>query len=183
MTDALRLIGQVGFYVIVCAVIGYFASSPDVHLVKGAEAQIKMSLAHSAARTIECRRLTSEEIAKLPPSERRPNTCGRERLPMRVQLLVDGKTLYDATVEPLGWSRDGPARIYEKLVVPAGKHTIIARLNDRGPVRNGNERPATPETAGGAGEFNYVKEVNIDLKPRQNLAIDFKADEGGFIFY
>lgn len=179
MIDALRLTGQAVFYVMVCGVIGYFASKPSVPIIGRDEAQIKMSLAHSAARTIECRRLTPEEIAKLPPAERRPNTCGRERFPMRVQLMVDGKTLYDVTSEPLGWSKDGPARIYEKFVVPAGHHAITVRLNDRGPVREGGK----PGDAGSLDEFNYVKDVQIDLKPHQNLAIDFKADEGGFIFY
>lgn len=162
-----RLVGQAVFYAIVCAAIGLLASWPRIQLVPAGSAEIKLSLAHSADRKVGCRRLSPQEIAKLPPSERRPNTCGRERVPMRVQFVIDGKRLYDATVEPLGLTKDGPARVYEKFVVPAGRHTIVARLKDK------------PD----ALEFDYEKEVVVHLKPHSSMAVDFKADVGGFIFY
>ncbi len=167
MPSLLQLIGQTVFYTIVCAVIGVLATWPRLPLVPPGAAEIKLSLAHSADRKVECRRLSPQEIAKLPPSERRPNTCGRERVPMHVQLVIDGKRLYDATVEPLGLTKDGPARVYEKFIVPAGQHTVIARLKDK------------PD----ALKFDYEKEIVVHLKPNASMAVDFKADLGGFIFY
>lgn len=162
-----QLIGQIVFYGLVCGAIGLLASWPRIVLIAPGSAEIKLSLAHSADRKVECRRLSPQEIAKLPPSKRRPNTCGRERIPTHVQLIVDGKRLYDATVEPLGLTKDGPARVYEKFVVPAGQHTIVARLKDK------------PD----ALEFDYEKEVVVHLKPNASMAVDFKADQGGFMFY
>lgn len=162
-----QIAGQSVFYATVCAAIGVLATWPRIPLVPPGSAEIKLSLAHSAGRKVECRRLSPQEIAKMPPAERRPNTCGRERVPMRIQLVVDGKRLYDATVEPLGLTRDGPARIYEKFIVPAGQHTIIVRLKDK------------PD----ALEFDFEKEVVVNLKPHTSMAVDFKADLGGFIFY
>ena len=166
MVRVLQYVGQGIVYAAIAAFIGYFASRPLYQQFPDGHAQIKLSFAHGAARTKECRRLTSQEIAKLPPSQRRPNTCERARVAMHVQLDLDGETIYDARLEPTGLAGDGPARVYRKFAVPAGSHTIVARLRD------------TRETSG----FNYETRHEVDLVPGQNLAVDFKADAGGFIF-
>ena len=166
MTGPLALAGQAVFYALVAAATGYFASYPVYEQFPRDQAQIKLSFAHGAARVEDCRRLSYEEIAKLPPSRRRPSTCARERIPVRVQLQLDDRTVYDAVLEPTGLSRDGPARAYRKFAVPAGRHVIVARLRD------------SKRSQG----FDYEKRVTVDLAPLQSLAIDFKADKGGFVF-
>lgn len=166
MIDPSRLAGQAIFYALFAALVGYFASHPLYVQFPADAAQIKLSFAHGAARKVACRRLTSQEIAKLPANERRPNTCSRERVSVHVQLLLDGDTIYDDVLEPTGFARDGPARVYKKFRVAGGRHRIVARLRDR-----------TRKSG-----FDYEKRVMVDLKPQQNLAIDFKADIGGFIF-
>ncbi len=167
MTDLFRYAGQVLFYAVVMLGIGYFSQRPIYRHVPPDKAQILMSFSHGGARVEACRRLSSEEIAKLPPRERRPNTCSRKRLPIRVQLVLDDEVVFDRILEPTGLAGDGPAHAYEKFLVPAGRHRLIARLEDRG-------RTDT---------FAYESELVVDLRPRQNLPIDFKADKGGFIFY
>ncbi|MDA7948582.1 MAG: hypothetical protein MPJ78_14035 [Hyphomicrobiaceae bacterium] len=162
----LQYAGQAIVYAAVAAFIGYFASRPLYQQFPDGQAQIKLSFAHGAARTRECRRLTPQEIAKLPPNQRRPNTCDRARVDMHVQLDLDGEVIYDARLPPTGLAGDGPARVYKKFVVPAGPHTLIARLRD------------TREATG----FNYETRRDVELAPGQNLAVDFKADAGGFIF-
>ena len=52
------------------------------------------------------------------------------------------------------------------FTVPAGRHEIVVRLRD------GKQRDT----------FDYEKRATVELAPMQNLAIDFKADAGGFIF-
>lgn len=166
MPDFARYAGQFVFFVTVSALIGYFSSQPMYQQMPDGMAQIKMSFAHGGARKIDCRKLTSTEIAKLPANERRPNTCTRERIPVHVQLTLDGELFYDDLLEATGLSRDGPSRTYQKIIVPAGPHTITARLRD------------TKRTSG----FDYEATHQVVLKPFQNLAVDFKADSGGFKF-
>ena len=166
MISPVRLAGQVVFYALAAAGTAYFAANPVYRQFPADQAQIKLSFAHGAARTEDCRRLTYEEISKLPPGQRRPNTCSRERVPVRVQLSVDDETVYDAILHPTGLSRDGPARVYQKFTVPAGHHVIVARLRD------------SRRTHG----FDYETRKSVELTPQQNLAIDFKADAGGFVF-
>lgn len=176
-----QLAGQIVFYSAVCLGIGTFAAWPRINTIPPGTAQIKMSLTHGGARIVDCRRLTPQEIAKLPPSERRPNTCGRERQPVHVQLWVDGKALFDETIEPLGLLKDGPSRVYRTFVVPAGEHVIVGRLNERaGPGKIHSDNAGS---GGDSNEFQFVTEKIVTLKPDQSLAIDFKADQGGFIFH
>lgn len=85
MPDLLRYAGQAVIYAAFAVLIGYFASHPVYRQIPDGQAQIKLSFSHGAARKVACRRLSSQEIAKLPPNERRPNTCARERADIRVQ--------------------------------------------------------------------------------------------------
>lgn len=166
MIEPTHLIGQAAVYALIAAVVGCFASWPPYEQFPNDKAQVKLSFAHGAARKVACRKLSSKEIARLPPKQRRPNTCSRERLPMRVQLLLDGRMVYDAVLQPTGLARDGPAQTYQKFAVSPGRHSIRARMRDSG--RNEG--------------FDYDKSVTVELAPLQNLAIDFKADSGGFTF-
>lgn len=166
MGRALAYLGQAIVYAALAVAIGIFATWPAYRQFPEGMAQVKLSFAHGAARRQECRRLTSQEIAKLPPSERRPNTCERERVPIHVQLQVDKRTVLDERLEPTGLAADGPARIYRKFAIPAGEHIIVARLRD----------------SRGEGPFDYETRRPVTLSAGQNLAIDFKSDAGGFIF-
>ena len=166
MPNILQYAGQVVFFAAAAALTGYFSVSPAYRQMPADMAQVKLSFAHGAQRQKDCRRLTTKEIAALPPNERRPNTCDRARKAVEVQLELDGKLIYEAELEPTGLSRDGPSRTYQKFTIPAGAHTIIARLRDSGRKEG----------------FDYVSKHEAELSPWQNLAVDFKADAGGFIF-
>jgi len=166
MGNLISYAGQAVVYAAIAVFIGYFASRPIYHQFPEGKAQIKLSFAHGAARAKACRRLSSEEIAALPAKERRPNTCARERVPIFVQLLVDEMLLYEDNLEPTGLAGDGPARAYRKFTVEAGAHVITARMRD----------------SRGEGPFDYETRREVNLRAGQNLAIDFKADAGGFVF-
>lgn len=165
MPSPLQYVGQGLFYAAICAAVGYFAAYPVWHQVPPGEAQIKLAISHGGQRVKDCRRLTPEELSKLPSTERRPNNCTRERLPVKVQITVDGQVLYADTLQPTGLSRDGISRAYRKFFVPAGRHVIDVGLTD-------SRR---------SDGFDYTRRLEADLKPWQNLAIDFKAEQGGFI--
>jgi hypothetical protein len=83
-----------------------------------------------------------------------------------IQLMIDGSSIYEAELKPGGLSSDGQAQAYEKFIVAAGKHVIEARLRD------------SKRTVG----FDYESRLEVELAPLQNLSIDFKAEQGGFLF-
>lgn len=167
MTSALRLIGQVIVYAGFAAVIGYFSHAPAFQHFPADKAVLTLSFSHGAKRKGECHRLTREELLKLAPNMRKPVSCPRERLPVVVKIEVDGLPLFEASLPPTGLSRDGPSTIYRKFVVAPGSHKIVALLRD----------------SNRATGYDYKASQDVTLVPAQNLAIDFRADTGGFIFY
>jgi hypothetical protein len=166
MSAGLRYGGQTVVYGLICLLIGYFANAPTYTRVPADLALLKLSFAHGARSRGECRRLSREELENLAPNMRKPVVCPRERLPVAVELEVDGRVLYAATLPPTGLSGDGPSRAYERFVLPAGRHRVVARLRD----------------SARAEGFDYVSDREIELAPGQSLAIDFAAVSGGFRF-
>lgn len=165
MARALRYLGQGAVYLLLALGIGYFSDRPAHTHFPPDMALIKLSFAHGAQKE-ECRRRTEEELAALPPNMRRPMVCARERLPVEVELLLDGAPLYRAVLPPTGLAGDGPSRAYERFAVPPGAHELVARLRD-------SDR---------AAGFDYERTAVVELAPGQSLAIDFRPEMGGFIF-
>lgn len=164
MTEAIRWplrLLAIGVFVVL---IGIFVDSPAYTNFPEDRAMIRLSFAHGGAR--HCRDRTAEELAALPPNMRAPQVCDRARLPVVVELDLDGSPLYHARIEPSGLQKDGPSRVYEGFAVPPGTYTLAARLRD------------SDRTEG----FDYEREATLTLEPRENLVIEFKGDAGGFVF-
>jgi hypothetical protein len=165
MKNVLRYLAQGLLYVPLMAIIGYFSTSPTYHHLAPGQALIRLSVSHAAQRKVECRERTPEELAKLSPNMRAPLDCPRERAPVTLELDLDGQRVVQAVTPPSGLTRDGASTIYRRLPVSAGKHRIVARLKDHV-----------------GGDFNYVREAEIELLPGHVLVIDFHAAKGGFEF-
>ncbi len=165
MLSPFRWAGQLLFYAAAALLTGFFATRPVWPQFPKDKAQITIAFAHGGERKEACKKLSAEEIAKLPPRERRPSDCGRERVPLRFEAVLDDRLLLARTLPPTGLSGDGPSRLYEKRAVPVGRHTLTLRLAD----------------SGRAEGFDYTSRFELELAPRQNLAIDFQPDRGGFV--
>lgn len=160
-----KVAGQIIFFGVAAALIGYFSTSPAYRSFADSDALIKLSFAHGANRKGECRRLSRKELQKLAPNMRKAVSCPRERLPVFVKLEIDGKVRLENSFAPTGLSGDGPSNVYERFVVTAGRHTLVVGMRD----------------SRKADGFDYRLHQTIDLAPRQNLAIQFRADLGKFI--
>lgn len=161
-----KLILQAMLYAPAAAALAYFSSQPPYTHQDPSLALVKVSFSHAGVRKEDCRRLTPEEIAALPPNMRRTESCSRERVPLLLEMEVDGSLLVQAELPPSGLAGDGAASIYRRLPVAAGSHEFVARLRD---------------SRRGQG-FDFEKGARIELPPRQVLAIDFQPDAGGFLF-
>ncbi len=162
----LRYLGQAAVLAIGAAIVAYFSIKPGYEAFPPDRALIKLSFNHVGKPKGECRRLTREELAVLPPNMRRPTICPRERVPLRVELEVDGTLLFADMIEATGLSKDLPAHIYQKLEIAPGPHRVVARLRDSARVEG----------------FDFVREAEVILAPREILVIDFMADRDGFLF-
>lgn len=166
MGKALRYGGQAVVYLLIAVATGYFANSPVyVHFPQN-QALILLTLSHGAKPAGECRRLTREEMARTAANMRRTMVCPRQRLPITVELTLDGKPIYRDEVPPGGISGDAPSRIYQKFSVAPGQRRLVARLRD---------------TARPTG-FDYERTADIELAPGKRFVIDFRTEAGGFVF-
>lgn len=148
-------------YGLFALVIGVFSHWPRYQALPPEQAVLKVSFIHHGQRVAPCRPYTAEELAKLPPNMRAPQKCERERVPVEIEVVLDGVVVYRHVAQPAGLSRDGASTVYHRMAVPAGEHRIAVRLKD----------------APGA-TFGHTREATLQLKAAQVLVIDFDAQEG-----
>jgi hypothetical protein len=165
MSKMLRLCGQFAVIVALFAAVAAFADRPIYRQTPPGTGIVMLSFVHSADRQAECRRLTPQEIAKLPPNMR-VQECPRGRRPLYVELDVGDQVAYRAALPPTGIAGDGPSRIYQRFVLPVGSYDVAVRMRD------------TARTEG----FDHQRTGRIALGPDQMLVIDFRAESGGFVF-
>jgi ferredoxin/coenzyme F420-reducing hydrogenase delta subunit len=163
---ALRLIAQAGLYALAALVIGAFSCWPQYRQLAPDAAVVKQSFSHAAPRREACAELTPAELARLPINMRVRTGCRRDRWPVTVDLVLDGRPLYHGTHRPAGLHDDGPSTIYRRFAVPAGPHALTVRMRDTG------------RTAG----YDYEASRAVDLRPGQSFVIDFASAGTGFNF-
>lgn len=151
------LVAQVLLYATFAAALAVFSGWPAYAHLAPDRALIRLSITHAGQRLGDCRPLTPEELAKLPPNMRAPTRCPRERAPVTVEVDIDGALAHRQVAQPSGLARDGAAAIYQRIEVGAGAHRIAVRLKDG---------------ATGAG-FDYTGEAVVTLAAAQVLVIDF----------
>ena len=162
----IRLAAMALAYVAFVSGIAHFSIAPAYQRYGPDTAIVSLSFSHAGQRKAECVRLTSEEIAALPPQQRRPLDCARERWPLWVELWLDGKPLYQSAAAAAGIANDGVATVYENFPVMAGRYTLAARLRDSGREIG----------------FDHEAETTVELAAGKRFVIDFRIDQDGFLF-
>jgi hypothetical protein len=159
-----RAVGLALVLAILAAATGYLSAWPRYRSLAPGDAVIKLSIAHLGAREGECRQLSAEEIATLPQHKRKTEECPRGRLPVAVEVLLDGAGLFAREENPAGFSRDGASRFYERASVASGPHELTLRLRD------------TARTGG----FDHEATESVVLLPAQVLVIGFDSESRVF---
>ena len=157
---------QALLYAAFAAVIGYFSIAPGYRYADPGLATIKLSLSHAADRVEACVKPTPQEINERALAGKALNECSRERLPLTIELDIDGTRVQQVTATPSGLWNDGPSSVYERLSVEPGEHTITVRLRD------------TARTDG----WDYEYSERATLVAGRYFTITFRAETGGFTF-
>lgn len=129
-------------------------------------ALVKVGFDHATARRSACERLSAAEQAALAPNMRRTETCPRERVDLRFELDVDGRTRVSLDARPAGLARDGEASVYATLPVAAGPHVFDVRLRD----------------TARSGGFDHEARYRATLAAGEILVVGFDAVGNGFEF-
>lgn len=158
----LRYLLQAINYTVFMALIWYFATSPSIRLIAEDEAMITIAFAHAGDFREPCRKLSQEELLKLPPNMRKPEECPRERSPVVIEASLDGKTIYNESLQPPGIFKDGGVNVYFSGKIPAGKYHFEIKMNDSVRIEG----------------FNHAFEQEISIEPTQILLVTFNTNKG-----
>ena len=107
-----------------------------------AESMVRLAWRTRGTRVEECRRLTREELERLPVHMRRDEVCEGRTLPYRLVVVLDGQTAVDEDVYPSGARADRPLYVYRELPLRPGWHDLDIAFT---------RAPVARDTARGAG--------------------------------
>jgi hypothetical protein len=158
MADIKRYLGQTVLFALFFIPLTWITHQPTHrHLGEGL-AELKIAVRHAGTIIGECSAVAAGKYTPLPGNKQRPQICPRERSPLKLELLMDGETLYRATVPASGLHNDGVASIYRRFTVPAGSHHLQLRMNDDAAVEG----------------YAWELERKVDLRPTQVMVASFK---------
>ena len=166
MTSVMRWLVQLAAYGGFVLLLGFLSAAPPYDYAAANLASIKLSLSHATERIEPCVRLTPAEVAKLAPNMRREEQCERARVPLLVELDIDGETVRRIEASPSGLWGDGPASIYERVEFEPGDHAVTVRMRD------------SRRSSG----WDYTHTEQVTLRPGHYFTITFQAGTGRFEF-
>lgn len=81
-----------------------------------------------------CRTPSPEELAALPPHMRRTEICERRLSPFRLQVSVDGASVFDGELRASGAREDRPTYVFHEFDVTPGRHALSVRFREQRPA-------------------------------------------------
>jgi hypothetical protein len=89
---------------------------------QGAELRLSWRMRREAEQT--CRRLTAEELARLPQHMREEEVCERRVPPYRLRVTVADSLLDERLVVAAGARADRPLAVFAQFAIPPGTHPL-----------------------------------------------------------
>ena len=161
-----RWLLQLAAYAGLVLLVGFLSAAPPYDYAAAELASIKLSLSHATEHIEPCIRLTPEQVAELAPNMRRSEQCARRRVPLFVDLEINGELVRGIEAPPSGLWGDGPASIYERIDFAPGEHSITIRMRD------------SRRDAG----WDHTHTQRATLRPGRYFTITFQAATGRFVF-
>ena len=166
MSSLTRGLLQIPAYAVFAISVGYFSFWPRYQYAAPDRATVKVSVSHATKHIKPCVLLTPQQIAELPPNMRRRESCERKRLPLTMEVEIDGDIMLSVQADPSGLWGDGPASIYERFEVDPGMHLVTTRLRD-------TDR---------ANGWDYSHTEELMLHQGRYFTVTFKAETGGLVY-
>jgi ferredoxin len=157
---------QAGVYALLAVLLGALSCWPPYRQLAADTAVVKLSFSHAAERVEDCRPLSASETAGLPISMRVRTGCRRDRWPVTIELVLDGRLLYHGTHRAAGLHDDGPSTIYRRFAVPAGAHRLTVRMRD----------------TGRASGYDHESSRDVTLRAGESFVVEFASAGNGFLW-
>jgi hypothetical protein len=136
---------------------------------RDAGALVRLAWRARGERVRDCRRLTPEELAKLPAHMRQEEVCEGRVLPYRLAVQLDDRAVVNQLIHGAGAREDRPLYVYQDFKVEAGVHRISIRFTLEGrPEAPGESRLATPP--------RLALDTTLALEPRRVLLVTYDEE-------
>lgn len=119
-------------WVLLGALIVAFADGPSFDPLPAEHGRLTLAVAHLSERVEPCRQLSEAERMELPPTRRVTEVCERARIPVKVELVINGRTLVAQEFQPSGFHADGRIFLVQRWALPVGNYR--AELTLTGPT-------------------------------------------------
>ena len=162
-----KVFAQAAAYGVFIVLLGVLSNSPQYQRLDPDQAMVRLAFSHFGRPIRECHRLTQDELNALAPNMRKLEDCPRQRLPIRVEFLLNQQTVYAQTIAATGIWEDGEASVYERFPVLSGPHQLTIRMRD---------------SARDTG-FDYQLNQRVEIKELQNLVIGFDPSSKQFVIH
>jgi hypothetical protein len=166
MNSLTRGLLQFPAYAVFAISVGYLSLWPRYQYASPNRAVVKVSVSHATKHIKPCVLLTPQQIAELPPNMRRKESCERKRLPLNMEVEIDGDIMLRVQADPSGLWGDGLASVYERFEVEPGIHLVTTRLRD-------TDR---------ADGWDYSRTEEHMFHQGRYFTVTFKAETGGLIY-
>lgn len=103
--------------------LGYSAPQPEA-------SELVVTFKHPGRTSEECRDVSPEEQAKLPPHMRRDRICDRHRPDVRLRISIDGQVVSESSHPPSGLWSDGNSIAVERIPIALGTHRVRVEIGD-----------------------------------------------------
>lgn len=158
MDKAARYLGQAALYALFFVPLVFITQQPTHQHLPEDMAVLKIAVRHTGAIVGECTPIGAAEYSEQAANMKHAEICPRERSPLQLALILDGDTLYRASVPASGLHNDGVSSMYQRFNVPAGAHHVQLLMNDDVAVEG----------------YTWQLEQDIQLRPAQVMVANFK---------
>lgn len=121
------------------------------------DSMLMFSFKHSGKHIAEEKKLTQEELMKLPAHMRVRSAKAGKRYPVYAVVEIDGKKVISNSYTAGGLKSEGSAYAYEKIIVMPGVHKVKIKMSD----------------TDSRDQFDYAYEQELEFKPSRQICIDF----------
>ncbi len=167
MTYAVRKAFAAALALAALAAVGALSQLPYT-AERATHAVIRLAWRARGERVEECRRLTPEELARIPAHMRREEECVGRLLPYRLQVTLDGSRAVDQLVQAAGARHDRPLFVFRELPVSPGQHALAVTFTHEGTLPAGARAEEEAERP-----LRLVLDTIVTLTARRALLVTY----------
>lgn len=140
-------------------------------------ALIRLSWRAYSEQVQACRRLTAEELDRLPQHMRQEEVCERTILPYRLRVSIDGAPVTNLLVRAGGAREDRPLYVFHELPVAPGSHRLTVTFEREGDGDTRDQDEPMPEHEARETPPRLSFDDDVVLAERAVMVVTFDEEQ------